>query len=240
MSRPWPRSALFLATAASALMMTGCPPWRPPERVVFSNDRAVALKVSPGNERIGVFDAGNPNAEKWRISYDVWNDDCLVTDDGERVITLFNGPRHKLASGVGLRFWTRDGQIKQHLLADLVQDPKARGQVGTPTTFSFTPWFRYNVIRNDELWVLTIDGADLRFSLTTGDMLPGDAPGGNRWMIFWMRWGPTLLATVMAGIPIAFAVWTIIKTIRSDGRSRGVDRAKDLSDDWTGDWSDDT
>lgn len=208
-----------LVAAVVLTSITGCPPWRPKERVVFSNNGRFALEVSPQRETILVFDVDQHQREKYRVSYNVWNDGCLVTDDGERVITFFNGPRHMLTGDVVLRFWNDKGVIKEHALASLVRDNRLSSKVGTSTTFSFTPWYHQNMICNDELWVVTIDGADLRFSLTTGELLPLDAPGGNRWAIFWLRAWPTIVGTVLIGIPIVCLVWTIIKTIRSNGRT---------------------
>lgn len=215
-------AVLFLLAAATDASATpSSHNWRPADRTARSANNKFLLEIHPSKKTIDVFATENWAVRVWSLSFDVWSDDCLITDDGETLITLFNQERRQRDKDVpALRFWNRDGEFKQHMLSDLVEDLRFRESVGNRTWTSYTPWFRSRSIQNGELLVTTIDGVTRRFSLTTGAQIPLDAPGGNRPDLVRLQWAPILVATAIGAIPLAIVGVVLLFRGHRRGESR--------------------
>lgn len=194
------------------------PPTRPREpksRFIVSDNRKFTCEILPPKKLLVVDNFFNGPAPLWTVSYDVKFDECFISNDGNVVGTLLAGVRGA-PELIGVRFWTKNGELKNYRLDQLLDDPRSYSKISTGF-FSDNNWFTGARMIDDEFRVVTLEGKHIAFSLKTGEQLRSHRPLLAGWSFCeTFSLFVVVIAAVWIGTILCLAVATVYRRSRPD------------------------
>jgi hypothetical protein len=216
------RSGLKVVGVGFLLICSGCVPTRPEPRDYHSWNRRFVVKVAPNKNPISVYDrhdARDGQPPLWEINEPGWNQQCIVSNDGETVAVVWEPfhPREKSpANGLAVKFWNRQrgnfSSISLDSLCDDISGVSKRQWMSS----SVTSWIRsLEEIDEDTFRIVTIDYHQCDISLSKGEVL------SKTRLVRPFEWFLIISAGFVAvlGLIVVIVGWKLVCVIRARAKN---------------------